>query len=282
MKSTIYSLCISVAVMILPSCVKDDLYETSHPAHGTVTVITDWSLKSEEAQLPVSHVLKIGNVRREVIDNTNSFDSLLTPGSHSLTVYNIPEGMSLNGTELSVNPVSNRTGARIEAVPGYLFGSHQEFDIEADLELELTALMKQYTRRLEIDLTVVEGNYTRISSVTAAISGVSGSVDVVSGERSAIPMEVVNTMRQDGNMLSTEFHLVGIVPDERQMLTVNVLFDNGDTAQIHNELNSMLTTFHDHNNVIHISGNLSLPVESGFTAHIDDWVIYDGDNYHAY
>ena len=47
---------------------------------------------------------------------TNVFDALLAPGGYGLTVYNSPEGISIDGNKATVNPV-DLTGA-IEPHPG--------------------------------------------------------------------------------------------------------------------------------------------------------------------
>ena len=98
------------AVTILTSCVKDDLYDTPHPDRGAVVVTTDWSGKSTEADIPQAYTLRIGGREQNVSAATNVFDALLAPGGYGLTVYNSPEGISIDGNKATVNPV-DLTGA---------------------------------------------------------------------------------------------------------------------------------------------------------------------------
>lgn len=118
------------AVTILTSCVKDDLYDTPHPDRGAVVVTTDWSGKSTEADIPQAYTLRIGGREQNVSAATNVFDALLAPGGYGLTVYNSPEGISIDGNKATVNPV-DLTGA-IEPHPGYLFASHQDISVVSD------------------------------------------------------------------------------------------------------------------------------------------------------
>lgn len=99
------------AVTILTSCVKDDLYDTPHPDRGAVVVTTDWSGKSAEADIPQAYTLRIGGREQNVSAATNVFDALLAPGGYGLTVYNSPEGISIDGNKATVNPV-DLTGAQ--------------------------------------------------------------------------------------------------------------------------------------------------------------------------
>lgn len=214
------------AVTILTSCVKDDLYDTPHPDRGAVVVTTDWSGKSTEADIPQAYTLRIGGREQNVSAATNVFDALLAPGGYGLTVYNSPEGISIDGNKATVNPV-DLTGA-IEPHPGYLFASHQDISFVADDTLHVTAPMRQYVRRLDIELTATEGDYSRVQSATATLSGVASAADMATGDRSAAA-QVTNAFRQDGNKFTIFFRLLGIVPTETHTLTVDVTFNNGDT-----------------------------------------------------
>ena len=216
------------AVTILTSCVKDDLYDTPHPDRGAVVVTTDWSGKSTEADIPQAYTLRIGGREQNVSAATNVFDALLAPGGYGLTVYNSPEGISIDGNKATVNPV-DLTGA-IEPHPGYLFASHQDISVVADDTLHVTAPMRQYVRRLDIELTATEGDYSRVQSATATLSGVASAADMGTGDRS-VAAQGTHAFRQDDNKFTIFFRLLGIVPTETHTLTVDITFNNGDTQR---------------------------------------------------
>ena len=233
------------AVTILTSCVKDDLYDTPHPDRGAVVVTTDWSGKSTEADIPQAYTLRIGGREQNVSAATNVFDALLAPGGYGLTVYNSPEGISIDGNKATVNPV-DLTGA-IEPHPGYLFASHQDISVVADDTLHVTAPMRQYVRRLDIELTATEGD----RSVAA---------------------QVTNAFRQDDNKFTIFFRLLGIVLTETHTLTVDITFNNGDTQRVVSDLTEAIRDFNNGTKPVKLTGNLLLPVEAGVTgATITGW-----------
>ena len=239
------------AVAILTSCVKDDLYDTPHPDYGKIAVTAD------------------GGREQNVSAATNVFDALLAPGGYGLTVYNSPEGISIDGNKATVNPV-DLTGA-IEPHPGYLFASHQDISVVADDTLHVTAPMRQYVRRLDIELTATEGDYSRVQSATATLSGVASAADMATGDRSAAA-QVTNAFRQDGNKFTIFFRLLGIVPTETHTLTVDITFNNGDTQRVVSDLTEAIRDFNNGTKPVKLTGNLLLPVEAGVTgATITGW-----------
>lgn len=254
---------------ILTSCVKDDLYDTPHPDRGAVVVTTDWSGKSTEADIPQAYTLRIGGREQNVSAATNVFDALLAPGGYGLTVYNSPKGISIDGNKATVNPV-DLTGA-IEPHPGYLFASHQDISVVADDTLHVTAPMRQYVRRLDIELTATEGDYSRVQSATATLSGVASAADMATGDRSAAA-QVTNAFRQDDNKFTIFFRLLGIVPTETHTLTVDITFNNGDTQRVVSDLTEAIRDFNNGTKPVKLTGNLLLPVEAGVTgATITGW-----------
>lgn len=185
-KAYIYSIYCTVAALSLSlgSCVKDELFDTPHPDKGAVVVTTDWSGRSGEAAVPGEYLLRIGTAEQNVSGATNVFETLLLPGTHDLLVCNTPpDGMSVSTVDATASV--NRTAAGyIAPLPGYLFASRQSINVSADDTLHVTATMKQYVRRMELELTVTEGDYNRISSATATLDGVASGIDLGTGVRS--------------------------------------------------------------------------------------------------
>ena len=44
-------------LLLLNSCVKDELYKTPHPDKGRITITADWSHRSTDCPLPEEYVL---------------------------------------------------------------------------------------------------------------------------------------------------------------------------------------------------------------------------------
>ncbi len=120
-------------------------------------------------------------------------------------------------------------------------------------------------------LTATEGDYSRVQSATATLSGVASAVDIATGERSAAA-QVTNAFRQDSNKFTIFFRLLGIIPVEAQTLTVDITFNNGDTQRIVSGLTDGMSAFNNGAKLVKLTGNLLLPVEAGVTgATITNW-----------
>ena len=257
-----------VLLTLIISCSKGKPHQTPHPDQGAVVVTADWSGKSSEADIPLKYVLRIADVKQEVSGEKNTFKQLLDPGQYSLAVYNTPEHIAVAGNVASMDKSSE---GDIDPMPGYLFASVQEISVLADDSLRVTAPMKQLVRRLDLELTAAEGDYGRVQSATATLSGVASAVDIETGERSGAAT-VTETFTQDGQTFSLSFRLLGIVPNESQTLVVNITYAGGETQRIESGLSDAMKGFNDDVKPMKLTGSLHLPLELGSSAAISDWV----------
>ena len=262
-----------LAAILLASCVKDELYNTPHPDSGAVVVTADWSDRNSDADIPQAYILSIDGQEQEVSKETNVLNRLLPAGKYTLAAYNKTDQVTVANNTASVNATSAK---HINPMPGYLFASVQDINVVADDTLRVTARMKQLIRRLNLELTATEGDYSRVQSATATLSGVASVADMATGERSAAA-QVTNTFRQDGNKFTLFFRLLGIVTTEAQTLTVDITFNNGDTQQIVSDVTESMKNFNNEAEPIKLKGNLLLPVEATVTgATITGWNEVDG------
>lgn len=262
-----------LAAILLASCVKDELYNTPHPDSGAVVVTANWSDRNSDADIPQAYILSIDGQEQEVSGETNVLNRLLSAGKYTLAAYNKPDQITVADNTASVNATSAK---HINPMPGYLFASVQDINVVADDTLRVTARMKQLIRKLNLELTATEGDYSRVQSATATLSGVASVADMATGERSAAA-QVTNTFRQDGNKFTLLFRLLGIVTTEAQTLTVDITFNNGDTQQIVSDVTESMKNFNNEAEPIKLKGNLLLPVEATVTgATITGWNEVDG------
>ncbi len=248
-----------LAATLFASCVKDELHDTPHPDRGAVAVTADWGGRSGEAAVPQRYVLRIGGQEQEAGGGTSVFAQLLPPGKHTLAVYNRPEHITVTGNTASVS-ATPQGGAAPQ--PGYLFASVQDISVRADDTLRVTAAMKQLVRRLDLELTATEGDYSRVRAATATLSGAASAVDIVTGGRS-VPAHTTAAFTQEGNRFTLFFRLAGIVKAEGQTLTVDITFSNGDTQRIASDLTDKLSDFNGGTEPLRLTGNLLLPLEAG-------------------
>lgn len=272
-------LIIGMATILCSSCVKDDLFDTPHPDTGGLTVTTDWTGISDEASIPDAYIMQIGDRKQQVSGVTNRFDKLLASGSHTLYVYNLPQDMTLSGTTMAVDP---QTGGGIQPFPGNLFIADKQFDITADSEIALTVPMEQFTRRLELVLTVKEGQYERVQSATGSLSGICGAVDILTGHRSEHSESTTAIVEWDGNIFHLVYNLLGIIQSEKQILKVEILFSNGDTQTTESDLSTLMAGYHNEVSPLILTGDLFLPLEGGFSGIISGWAVANGGNSDAH
>ena len=279
-KKTHYTAILTAALVLssFTSCVKDELFNTPHPDKGVVIVTTDWSAKSAEAVMPQSYTLRVGTEEQNVSEFINMFKTLLPQGRYELTAYNTPEHIGVSGNTATV--AESKTGY-VEPMPGYLFTAHQAIDVTADDTLRVTVPVKQLVRLLNVELSVTEGDYSRVQSATATLDGVASEVDIVTEERSAVA-KTQNILVQNESKFTTSFRLLGVVPSASRTLTVSILFSNGDTKQIDSDITGQLAAFNDRTEPMTLTGNLLLPIKAGVTdATITDWNEKDGGDVDA-
>lgn len=288
-KTAIHQLPIFVMLLLLVSCVKDDLYNTPHPDKGAVKVTTDWTDRSSDATLPDSYILRIGAQEQTVSGETNAFDALFPPGKQDLLVYHQAEGITISGTTATVNTLP---GGMLEPAPGYLFSASGTLEVMKDDTLHLTVPMKQHIRRLALTLKLNPGDEQRIGSTAATLTGIASAVDlttgilIATGGKTTVPAFALGTdadapdTRSSGQpALVTALRLLGIVTGERQILTLVITLTDGNVQTIHTDLTEMLKDFGGTNmEPLTLDATLELPAEGSFSGTITGWTEVDNGN----
>ena len=274
------------------SCVKDDLHNTPHPDKGAVRVTTDWTGRSEEAVQPENYLLRIGEESQEVTAETNTFKSLLAPGTYRLLAYNTPEGVSVTGNTATVDTKDDGT---LTPQPGYLFSAGKELDVAADDTLKITLPMQQYIRCLTLTLQLAEGDKEGIPAAFTSIPGVryaltsngASVVDLTTGEQTAgqtgrtvapeFRFGTVTPTRAEGKpALAAMLRLMGVITSERQTLTLAVTLTDGSVQTIRTDLTEMLKDFGGTDRKpLTLDALLNLPTASSMGGTITGWTEVD-------
>lgn len=279
------------ALLQLTGCVKDDLYNTPHPDRGAVTVTADWSGRSPESVVPDSYILRIGTEEQTVSGETNAFNALFLPGSQDLLAYNLPDGITAGGTTATVNALPDGT---LDPLPGYLFSAAQKLEIVKDDTLRVTLPMRQRVRELILDLKLKPGDGQRIASTSATLAGIASAIDLATGAitstegKSVVP---VFTMAADGSgtrlagqtprasgqpMLTATLRLMGVMPEERQLLALTLTLTDGYVKTIPADLTELLRDFDTGGDLpMELDADLELPAGAGMNAAISDWTVVD-------
>ena len=267
-------------LLTLGGCVKDTLYDTPHPDYGKIAVTADWSDRGEGVDIPASWHIAMGDYAGTETGATHSPDYLFNPGSYTLAVYNIPEGITVSGTTAAVAAAD---GGCIVNTPGWIFTSVQEVAIEADTDYSLTAIMQQQVRELTLMIEPAGDAAERIESIEGTLSGAAGTLDFATGTHGT-PSEVELhftkiTEGDDAGKWMATVRLLGIAGDA-QRLTATLTYTDGNPqpTSLNSDLTSALNGFNDGKTApLTLGGTIAeTPGEAGFTGEITDWETVDG------
>ena len=174
-------LSVFAATSLVGCDVKDPIYNTPHPGHGTVTLTTDWTNRTAGIDIPASYTVVVGDYRAVVSGASNQLDYLFEPGVYRAQVYSTPEHVTVTGTVATVDGV----GTFVHNTPGWLFVSAIDVAIEADTEHAYTAVMQQQVRQLTLIIEPTGGTVDKIERITGTLSGVAASLDITDGTHGA-------------------------------------------------------------------------------------------------
>lgn len=273
-------LMLAFVTMQLTSCVKDDLYNTTHPNKGAVRITTDWSEASSDAMLPQSYILRIGTQEQTVGTTSNTFNALFEPGRQNLLVCHQAEGSTITGNTIAINTLADGT---LEPMPGYLFSGAEELEIVKDDTLQVIVKMKQRIRSLTLALKLTPGDKERIVSTSATLTGIASAMDLRDGAitasegKAVVPTFAIATdngrTRAEGQpILSATLRLLGAMPGEKQILTLAITLPDGYVHTITSDLTEALKNFGEADmEPLELDATLELPVEAGMDATITDW-----------
>lgn len=258
----------------MTSCVKDELFNTPHPDKGAVVLDIDG--------LPGGngYTVDIDGRTFETTGSTFTVPDLFEPGTHSVTVYNRPEGFSVEGLVARVAPletVVRSADGLIHPLPGYLHSGTRQIEVTADDSLKVDVSVSQRVRDLLLELTVTEGDPERIASVKGTLSGIAGAFDLsaqqTTGEAVSTAVEFIRT----GDRLTADARLLGVMGD-RQTLVISITFTDGRTQTIESDLTEHLKDFgSDMTEAFWLAGDLNTPIETDMSATIDNWQPGNGD-----
>ena len=295
-KDRIYQLIGAAAIAaLLAGCdVKDPIYDTPHPEHGTVALTTDWSGIGEGLTAPASYTVAVtpaaaaatGGYTATLTGTTTTLDHLFEPGKYSIYAYNTAEHIAVTGTVASVGAASapaGQTGTFVGNAPGWLFASAMDATIEADTEHTYTAVMRQQVRQLTLIIEPTGGTTDRVESITGTLSDVAGTLDIDNGTHGS-PSNVAMTFSKitegtDAGKYAATVRLLGTAGTQQQ-LTATIAFTDGSPAAVTltSDLTTALAAFNaDKRTPLTLGGSVvETPTGAGFSATITGWTPVHG------
>lgn len=263
---------LAVAALIfavtMTGCVKDELFNTPHPDKGAV-VLNIGGLPGGDG-----YTVDIDGRTFETTGNTFTVPDLFEPGTHTVTVYNRPEGFSVEGLVARVAPLgAEKRSAEgfIHPLPGYLYSGTRQIEVTADDSLKVDVSVSQRVRDLLLELTVTEGAPERIASVRGTLSGIAGAFDLAAQQTTGGAVSTAVEFTRTGDKLTADARLLGMTGD-RQTLVIDIVFTDGRTQTTESDLTEYLKDFGgDMTEAFLLTGNLNTPIKTDMSATIGNW-----------
>lgn len=277
LQTSCHLLAFATVLGLLAGCVKDDLYNTSHPDKGAVVITADWTEALPESTLPETYFLRVDDGgAKEVKGTPVCYPDLLMPGSHTLSAFNEADRITIADHTASVNL---RTDGTLEPLPGYLFSTVKELDVVQDDTLRITLPMERRICPIVLKLSLEGDNTGRIASINATLGGIARSVDLLTGiigqENLAVTLDARQTESKTRayteGKLEMKCRVVGINPQVRQQFTVTITMADGYVQTITSDLTEYLKDLNADMKPIELTGKVEAPQEGYFSATITDW-----------
>lgn len=275
-----------VAVVLLASCVKDDLYNTPHPDKGAVVITTDWTEALAESTVPDTYQLRMDDGKAvQASEETTVCPDLLTPGAHTLLIYNEPEGIAIADDAATVQ---QKDGMLIP-LPGYLFSAEKRLDVVQDDTLRVTVLMERRLCPIILNLDLNGENADDIAQIEATLSGIAGSVDLRTGTpdneslTARLDVRPAEAKARFTNAVALEMkcRVTGTAQGERQILTVKVTMEDGYVSTITSDLTEHLKDLNADMEPVRLEGSIEAPQDGHFSGTIKDWDVVSGGDIDA-
>ena len=257
----------AVFALLLAGCVKDELYDTPHPDKGVIAVTINQPQGAEEDDYTVE-------VDGQPLDEGDNASNPLTPGEHTVLVYNTPEGFTVTDGIAYVERVDGTRALTdlIDPLPETLYSGTKTVTVVADDTLHLDLSVAQRTRDLRLELTVTEGDPERITGITGTLSSVAGAYDLRNETLYGDAVSTAPAFTRSGDKIEADLRLLGTM-GEAQVLTLTLTFTDGLTQTVESDLTEVLANFNgDMEQTFTVTGSLRTPTEAGLGGcTITDW-----------
>lgn len=267
-------------LVLVTGCVKNDLYNTPHPEKGAVVITTDWMDALSETDIPTTYNLRMDETIKQAEGKVYSYSDLLTPGRHSLLVYNEPQGMTINGTTATVDL---REDGTLKPLPEYLFSAKKELDVVQDDTLHVTVSMIRRLCPIVLNLSLTGENAKEIARIDATLSGIISSIDLQNNVTGNENLTVTLDLQQVADKaygyatgkLKMGCRVVGVNSNEHQLLTVTVTMKDSYKSTIVSDLTDYLKNLNADMKPIELTQTVEALQDGHFNGTITDWIVTD-------
>jgi hypothetical protein len=268
---------ILATVAVFASCTKKTLYDTGdtgHPEHGKIIALTtDWTDCGEDVAIPGVYTVKAGEYTAGVEmrnisqhHHTASIDHLFAAGRYNIHIYNVADGVTVNGTTAT---------AGYAADPGWFFTGTESLTVEKDKDYTVTVAMHQQVRALTLELDVQDDASGRITGIDATLSGIAGAINIENGNPEGDAVTLTPAFTQTEGKYTAVMRLLGMAGNEQTLsLTLHFTDANSQSYTLRSDLSEQLSAFNADKKtplVLH-SILVVTPTAAGLTATITDWI----------
>ncbi len=283
----------AATALSLTSCVKEDLYSTSHPEYGKITLTTDWANRADGVEVPTTYNINIGDYSETATEAVHTINHMFTPDNYRLVVYNPVEGITVNGTVATVDAATPESRAEtykyINGTPSYLFTNVQDITINKDNDYNINTIMQPQVHCLVLIIEPEGVAMSRIESMDGSLSGAAGTLDFaqdIYGEPSLVKLSFTKiTEGADAGKWRATVWLLGIAGTEQKLSTELHFADNNPAPIIiKNDLSITLKDFNKNKKETLVIGSKmkETSVDGNFSAVIEDWKAVSGGDTNAY
>lgn len=294
--------------------VNDPIYNTPHPDRGAVTVTADWAERDENIPIPTTYTVELNGATTVVSSDFSALSGLFAPGAARLSAWNMPQGFIIADGKATLAPAAGSSAlasrdvalAAGDATPAsrdvaaasapgtasasdapalftsradWLFTGGADVTILADDTLHANLSMHRRMRLLRFELTVTEGEYDRITSISATLSGIATTIDLRTGALTDAATVSI-ALSRTGNKITGEARLPGISAPAAQELSVTLSFEGNEPPPqtTRSDLSTQLADFNDGKlSTIILKGNLRSPISVDTGSTVIDWASGNGD-----
>lgn len=276
----IETICMTV-VILMTSCVREELHNTSHPDKGAIKIMTNWSDALSENTVPETYILLMDTRDAIEVKGYNvCYPELLTPGKHRLSIYNEAEGFDIIGNKATVM----MENGLLKSMPDYLFSATKEIEVVADDTLYIETPMLRRLCPVTLNFNLSGQNAEKIAQIDVTLSGISSSIDLLTGkagnENQTIRFEV-KQQGENGNKFSEgalemNCRITGVCQEQKQLLSLTITMEDNYINQVTSDLTEFLKDVNTNMKPVVINGEINAPQDGQFSASIEDW--NDGGN----
>lgn len=287
MNKIIYTL---LAATLLTACVKDTIYNTSHPTQGVVEITTSWEAVPDGTTPPSTYTIMLNGTIYALTADGKPFVSepLDSKSSCDILVYNIPAGMSVKGDIATVNTITNDV---IIGSPEALYSAMAICEIIADSKTKVAVKMTARTKYVELNLSFTKEEAARIKQINTELSGLVQTVNLCTGTLIDDNLKVqhlftdfnstrAGTRADTDSNIKLSYNLVGVSTVSQQILTVTITMHDGSTQTVIDNITDKLENLNQTDKPIELEAELIVPdaTDPTTTITIKDWTVVTGDS----